>query len=145
MRQWPFGIELLGRYGGTQDEFHAPVVQHVHQQREAARHRGHRDLHVRNVGNYDGLEHGGQFQIIVLRQWFVAQFAKVEPRHMAGTLAHGDLARAYLHVGRSGHFCRRGKLGEDLLHLVIGLGLLYWEPLRLKMASRRSALEVARG
>jgi lipopolysaccharide export system permease protein len=31
------------------------------------------------------------------------------------------------------------------LFLVIGLGLLYWEPLRLKMASRRSALEVARG
>jgi len=29
--------------------------------------------------------------------------------------------------------------------LIIGLGLLYWEPLRLKMASRRSALEVARG
>lgn len=31
------------------------------------------------------------------------------------------------------------------IFLVIGLGLLYWEPLRLKMASRRSALEVARG
>jgi lipopolysaccharide export system permease protein len=31
------------------------------------------------------------------------------------------------------------------LFLIIGLGLLYWEPLRLKMASRRSALEVARG
>jgi len=31
------------------------------------------------------------------------------------------------------------------LFLMIGLGLLYWEPLRLKMASRRSALEVARG
>jgi lipopolysaccharide export system permease protein len=31
------------------------------------------------------------------------------------------------------------------LFLVIGLGLLYWEPLRLKMASRRSVLEVARG
>jgi len=29
--------------------------------------------------------------------------------------------------------------------LVIGLGLLYWESLSLKMASRRSALEVARG
>ena len=29
--------------------------------------------------------------------------------------------------------------------LVIGLGLLYWESLNLKMASRRSALEVARG
>ncbi len=32
-----------------------------------------------------------------------------------------------------------------VLFLAIGLGLLYWEPLRLKMASRRSALEVARG
>jgi lipopolysaccharide export system permease protein len=31
------------------------------------------------------------------------------------------------------------------LFLAIGLGLLYWESLRLKMASRRSALEVARG
>jgi lipopolysaccharide export system permease protein len=32
------------------------------------------------------------------------------------------------------------------IFLVIGLGLLYWEPLRLKLASRRSAaLEVARG
>ncbi len=31
------------------------------------------------------------------------------------------------------------------IFLIIGLGLLYWEPLRLKMASRRSALEVARG
>jgi lipopolysaccharide export system permease protein len=31
------------------------------------------------------------------------------------------------------------------LFLFIGLGLLYWEPMRLKMASRRSALEVARG
>jgi lipopolysaccharide export system permease protein len=29
--------------------------------------------------------------------------------------------------------------------LAIGLGLLYWESLSLKMASRRSALEVARG
>jgi lipopolysaccharide export system permease protein len=39
-------------------------------------------------------------------------------------------------------------LGLGWVHaifLVIGLGLLYWEPLRLKMASRRSALEVARG
>ena len=118
-----FGIESFGRNGSRNHQFHTAVVQHVHQQREAARHRGHRDLHVRNVGNHDGLEHGGQFQIIVLRQRFVAQFAKVKPRHMAGTLAHGDLARAYLHVGCSGHFCRRGKLGEDLLHLVIGLGL----------------------
>ena len=32
-----------------------------------------------------------------------------------------------------------------LIFLAIGLGLLYWEPLRLKMASRRAALEVARG
>ncbi|PNB75358.1 LPS export ABC transporter permease LptF [Pseudomonas sp. GW456-E7] len=31
------------------------------------------------------------------------------------------------------------------IFLTIGLGLLYWEPLRLKRASRRSALEVARG
>ena len=32
------------------------------------------------------------------------------------------------------------------IFLFIGLGLLYWEPLRLKMASRRAAaLEVARG
>ncbi|MNF79394.1 hypothetical protein D3C84_616070 [compost metagenome] len=31
------------------------------------------------------------------------------------------------------------------IFLAIGLGLLYWEPLRLKMASRRSTLEVARG
>ena len=31
------------------------------------------------------------------------------------------------------------------IFLVIGLGLLYWEPMRLKMASRRGALEVARG
>jgi lipopolysaccharide export system permease protein len=31
------------------------------------------------------------------------------------------------------------------LFLVIGLGLLYWEPLQLKRASRRAALEVARG
>jgi len=31
------------------------------------------------------------------------------------------------------------------IFLVIGLGLLYWEPLQLKRASRRSALEVARG
>jgi lipopolysaccharide export system permease protein len=32
------------------------------------------------------------------------------------------------------------------IFLVIGLGLLYWEPMRLKLASRRSAaLEVARG
>ncbi|WP_339545608.1 LPS export ABC transporter permease LptF [Pseudomonas sp. RA_35y_Pfl2_P32] len=31
------------------------------------------------------------------------------------------------------------------IFLVIGLGLLYWEPLRLKMASRRYALEVTRG
>ena len=30
------------------------------------------------------------------------------------------------------------------IFLVIGLGLLYWEPLQLKRASRR-ALEVARG
>ena len=32
-----------------------------------------------------------------------------------------------------------------VLFLLIGLGLLYWEPLRLKMASRRSVSEVARG
>jgi lipopolysaccharide export system permease protein len=31
------------------------------------------------------------------------------------------------------------------IFLAIGLGLLYWEPLQLKRASRRSALEVARG
>ena len=31
------------------------------------------------------------------------------------------------------------------IFLAIGLGLLYWEPLRLKMASRRYALEVTRG
>ena len=31
------------------------------------------------------------------------------------------------------------------IFLSIGLGLLYWEPLSLKRASRRSALEVARG
>jgi len=31
------------------------------------------------------------------------------------------------------------------IFLAIGLGLLYWEPMRLKRASRRSALEVARG
>jgi lipopolysaccharide export system permease protein len=31
------------------------------------------------------------------------------------------------------------------LFLLIGLGLLYWEPLRLKMASRRGVSEVARG
>jgi len=31
------------------------------------------------------------------------------------------------------------------LFLLIGLGLLYWEPLRLKMASRRSAPEVTHG
>jgi lipopolysaccharide export system permease protein len=31
------------------------------------------------------------------------------------------------------------------IFLAIGLGLLYWEPLQLKLASRRSALEVARG
>jgi lipopolysaccharide export system permease protein len=31
------------------------------------------------------------------------------------------------------------------IFLAIGFGLLYWEPLRLKLASRRSALEVARG
>ena len=31
------------------------------------------------------------------------------------------------------------------IFLAIGLGLLYWESLSLKMASRRSALEVARG
>jgi lipopolysaccharide export system permease protein len=32
-----------------------------------------------------------------------------------------------------------------VLFLLIGLGLLYWEPLRLKMASRRTASEVAHG
>ncbi|WOE80650.1 LPS export ABC transporter permease LptF [Pseudomonas protegens] len=32
-----------------------------------------------------------------------------------------------------------------LLFLAIGLGLMYWEPLRLKMASRRSMKEMARG
>jgi len=32
-----------------------------------------------------------------------------------------------------------------VLFLVIGLGLMYWEPLRLKMASRRSMKEMARG
>lgn len=31
------------------------------------------------------------------------------------------------------------------LFLLIGLGLLYWEPLRLKLAGRRSAVEVAHG
>ncbi|EKN43699.1 MULTISPECIES: LPS export ABC transporter permease LptF [Pseudomonas syringae group] len=31
------------------------------------------------------------------------------------------------------------------LFLLIGLGLFYWEPMRLKMASRRSVAEVARG
>ena len=31
------------------------------------------------------------------------------------------------------------------IFLAIGLGLLYWETLQLKLASRRSALEVARG
>lgn len=31
------------------------------------------------------------------------------------------------------------------IFLAIGLGLLYWEPMRLKLASRRSAREVARG
>lgn len=46
----------------------------------------------------------------------------------------------------------KGKIPQALglwwvhaIFLVIGLGLLYWEPLRLKMASRRSALEVTRG
>ncbi|WP_426141075.1 LPS export ABC transporter permease LptF [Pseudomonas sp. DWP3-1-2] len=46
----------------------------------------------------------------------------------------------------------KGKLPQALglwwvhaLFLMIGLGLLYWEPLRLKMASRRSAPEVTRG
>lgn len=31
------------------------------------------------------------------------------------------------------------------IFLIIGLGLVYWEPLRLKMASRRSVKEMARG
>jgi len=31
------------------------------------------------------------------------------------------------------------------LFLIIGLGLMYWEPLRLKLASRRSAKEMTRG
>ena len=31
------------------------------------------------------------------------------------------------------------------IFLTVGLGLLYWEPLRLKLASRRSVLEMARG
>ncbi|OLF56025.1 LPS export ABC transporter permease LptF [Pseudomonas chlororaphis] len=46
----------------------------------------------------------------------------------------------------------KGKLPQALglwwvhgLFLLIGLGLLYWEPLRLKLASRRSMKEVARG
>jgi len=32
-----------------------------------------------------------------------------------------------------------------LLFLLIGLGLMYWGPMRLKMASRRSVKEMARG
>ncbi|MES2869388.1 MAG: LPS export ABC transporter permease LptF [Pseudomonadota bacterium] len=32
-----------------------------------------------------------------------------------------------------------------ILFLAIGIGLLYWEPLRLKLASRRSVKEMARG
>jgi len=46
----------------------------------------------------------------------------------------------------------KGKLSPALglwwvhvLFLLIGLGLLYWEPLRLKLASRRSVKEMARG
>ncbi|AXA56973.1 LPS export ABC transporter permease LptF [Pseudomonas thivervalensis] len=46
----------------------------------------------------------------------------------------------------------KGKISPTLglwwvhgIFLAIGLGLLYWEPLRLKLASRRSAMEVARG
>ncbi|EIK95349.1 putative ABC transporter membrane protein [Pseudomonas sp. M47T1] len=46
----------------------------------------------------------------------------------------------------------KGKLHSSLglwwvhgLFLAIGLGLMYWEPLRLKMASRRSSTEVAHG
>lgn len=46
----------------------------------------------------------------------------------------------------------KGKLPASLglwwvhgIFLAIGLGLLYWEPLQLKLASRRSALEVTRG
>jgi lipopolysaccharide export system permease protein len=31
------------------------------------------------------------------------------------------------------------------IFLLIGLALVYWEPLRLKMASRRSVSEVAHG
>jgi lipopolysaccharide export system permease protein len=46
----------------------------------------------------------------------------------------------------------KGKIPQALglwwvhfIFLAIGLGLLYWEPLRLKMASRRSVSEVAHG
>ena len=46
----------------------------------------------------------------------------------------------------------KGKIPQSLglwwvhmIFLAIGLGLLYWEPLRLKIASRRAAQEVARG
>ena len=46
----------------------------------------------------------------------------------------------------------KGKLSPTLglwwvhgIFLVIGLGLLYWEPIRLKMKSRRGQKEMARG
>ena len=46
----------------------------------------------------------------------------------------------------------KGKLSPTLglwwvhgIFLVIGLGLLYWEPIRLKMLSRRGQKELARG
>ncbi|MCU1750773.1 LPS export ABC transporter permease LptF [Pseudomonas sp. 6D_7.1_Bac1] len=63
------------------------------------------------------------------------------------------LYMAYLTILIAGRGAlEKGKIPQALglwwvhgVFLVIGLGLLYWEPLRLKMASRRSALEVTRG
>jgi lipopolysaccharide export system permease protein len=52
-------------------------------------------------------------------------------------------ARGALEKGKIPHVL--GLWWVHAIFLVIGLGLLYWEPLQLKRASRRSALEVARG
>jgi lipopolysaccharide export system permease protein len=52
-------------------------------------------------------------------------------------------ARGALEKGKIPHAL--GLWWVHALFLAIGLGLLYWEPLRLKLASRRSVSEVAHG
>jgi hypothetical protein len=64
---------MLGLDRRREDQLDAAVVEHIHQPGEATRLAGQADRHLRHVGEKQGVELGGQLQVIVLRTRAAAQ------------------------------------------------------------------------